>query len=708
MSILNHFNVMVPTTDQKNAAEKLEQFIHDDSHVFILQGYAGTGKTTLLKSLIDYLKAQQLLFSAMAPTGRAAKILRDKTGSGNTIHSAIYDFLNLESINKDSEDEADQSFHYYFPINNLDASNRQIIIVDEASMVSNKESKHELFTFGTNILLNDLLTYASLRTTKNKIIFVGDPAQLPPVGDSSSKALDTRFFEEKALVVQQAVLKEIKRQSDNLIVENAANIRNLIESKNRTLFKFNYDSSTFKKIDSNEVLSKYTELFSSPEIGDGVIISFTNQQCYQYNLAIRSRYFPNQQHVVPGDLLLINNNNYHTYGVKLFNGDIVKVINAHSDVEVQKTPVWCEEDGKKIRKIVEIQFRKLTIRAADHPEEVECFIIDSLLHSINRELSICEMKALYINFVMRFRDVQKIRQEQGLETHKVGSKEFKEALKLDPYFNALKVKFGYAITCHKAQGGEWKQVFVDYYGQVSLNTSPLRWCYTATTRAINTLFAINPPNFGVFSKLKFSSIGTIGTIPNEALFLDNVLLSPFHNENQHKAKSLKYWEVLEQIENTDFKIVNVESREYLERYSISYRDIIFSIEASHKGSGHFVDQFKISSGNIEPEQKTQILSIFNSKISSNIQPSYSPSKDFLDELYSLMQSVCEELDIKITNVIEAKNYVNYYLITDSICSYIQFYFNDKNALTTALPKSFQSEGDTKLNQLTQKILSHVV
>ena len=221
MSILNHFNSIIPTVDQKNAAEKLEQFINDDSHVFILQGYAGTGKTTLLKTLIEYLKAQQLLFSALAPTGRAAKILRDKTGTGSTIHSAIYDFLNLESINKDAEDEADQSFHYYFPINNLDASNRQIIIVDEASMVSNKESKHELFTFGTNVLLNDLLTYAALKTTKNKIIFVGDPAQLPPVGDSASKALDARFFEEKGLEVQQAVLKEIKRQSNNLIVENA-------------------------------------------------------------------------------------------------------------------------------------------------------------------------------------------------------------------------------------------------------------------------------------------------------------------------------------------------------------------------------------------------------------------------------------------------------------------------------------------------------
>ena len=160
-------------------------------------------------------------------------------------------------INKDAEDEADQSFHYYFPINNLDASNRQIIIVDEASMVSNKESKHELFTFGTNVLLNDLLTYAALKTTKNKIIFVGDPAQLPPVGDSASKALDARFFEEKGLEVQQAVLKEIKRQSNNLIVENGAKIRDLIESEKRTLFNFNFDSNSLgtQKHGSKEKLS---------------------------------------------------------------------------------------------------------------------------------------------------------------------------------------------------------------------------------------------------------------------------------------------------------------------------------------------------------------------------------------------------------------------------------------------------------------------
>ncbi len=394
--------------------------------------------------------------------------------------------------------------------------------------------------------------------------------------------------------------------------------------------------------------------------------------------------------------------------MELFNGDILKVIDVDKNTIEQSAPVWLSENGGKIRKDVKIFFRRIKIRLLNHPEDISCLIIDSHLNSVNRDLSFDEMRAIYINFVIRFNESQKNRKEQGLTAHKVGSDEFKQALKSDPYFNALRVKFGYAITCHKSQGGEWKNVFVDYYGRVSLSTDPLRWCYTATTRAIETLFAINAPHFSTFSKLKFTEIGTIGTIPQESLFLENILVSPFHNDDQHKAKSLKYWEVLEKIENTEFKILNIESREYLERYTIAYRDSSFNIEASHKGSGHFVDQFKITSGNIDDVNRALILGIFNSKISSNIHPIYKASKEFLDGLYSVMQSVSTELNIKITNVVESKNYVNYYLITDSICSYIQFYFNDKDALTTAMPKTYQCQVDTKLIQLTQKILAHGV
>jgi hypothetical protein len=243
---------------------------------------------------------------------------------------------------------------------------------------------------------------------------------------------------------------------------------------------------------------------------------------------------------------------------------------------------------------------------------------------------------------------------------------------------------------------------------VSLKTHPLRWCYTATTRGINSLYAINAPSFGAFSKLKFTEIGRIGTLPNDSLCLINIPVSPFHNDKQSKAKSLKYWEVLEKLENTEFKISGVESRDYLERYTIQHNDLSFKIEASHKASGHFVDQFKVVSNNLEDNIKEEIEVVFNSTVGLNLKPNYSPSKPFLEELYSNVQSACLDLNIPITNIVEFKNYLNYYFITSSICSYIQFYFNDKDVLTTAMPKTFECEDDKKLKSLIEKLQAHVI
>jgi hypothetical protein len=709
MSIKNHLGNLTPTTDQLNAIQKLDEFLLNDTSIFILKGYAGTGKTTLISSLIKEVSQLGKEFSVMAPTGRAAKILRDKTGHGYTIHKSIYNFHSLELINHESEDEAEHNFHYHFPINKIDSTIQQILIVDESSMISNVESKNELFTFGTNYLLNDLLTYSSINTTKNKLIFIGDSAQLPPVNDNKSLALDFNYFIGLGLSVQVAELKEIKRQSDNLILKNATSIRNLIETEHRSTLTFDYDTESFIKTNTEDVVQNFTSLFPKPEIGDGIIIAYSNQQCYQYNQSIRKLLFPNQRDVISGDLLLLNNNNYHTYGLELFNGDILKVIDVDNNTTVQSASVWCSDNGDKIRKEIKIEFRKITIRITNHPEDIECLIIDSHLHSIDRELSFNEMRALYINFIMRFNDEQKNRKERNLQTFKVGSEEFKEALKNDPFFNALRVKFGYAITCHKSQGGEWKKVFVDYFGRVSLKTIPLKWCYTATTRGIESLYAINAPNFGSFTKLKFAPVGRIGTLPNDSLYLENVPISPFHNENQHKAKSLKYWEVLEQIENSSFRIIDIESRDFLERYTIEYEKFVFKIEASHKGSGHFVNKFKVSpSQGIENQIVEEIEDIFNSINYSSLNPNYNSSKLFLERLYSEIQFLCEDLGIKITNVVEAKNYVNYYFITDSLCSYIQFYFNDKDVLTTAMPKTFDCDSDNKLNLLIGKITDYVI
>jgi hypothetical protein len=707
MKILNHFPHINLTKDQSDAIEKLDTFLSSDERIFILQGYAGSGKTTLLKGFVEYLSSLQKQYQLMAPTGRAAKILRDKTGVGKTIHSTIYNLKLLEAINSDSEEVADHSLKYFFPID-LTNTDESILIVDEASMISSKESKNELFDFGTNILLDDLLTYAFSSNKNNKIIFVGDPAQLAPVGDNNSWALDLDYFRLLGYAGQMEELTQVMRQENNLILKNATEIREVLNTEPRNELKLEFDTTSFVELANIDVIDNYVDLYPKPEIGDGVIISYSNAQCYHYNYAIREALYPNQKDILPGDLLLINNNNYHTYAAELYNGDIVKVVDRSEKVETLSAPVWSIKSGKKERLTISLDFRRITIRVPQYDGEIKCYIIETLLNSIDRDLTIDMTKALYINFVMRFNEDQERREKSGLPKHKVGSEEFKQSLKADPYYNALRVKYGYAITCHKAQGGEWDKVFVDYSGRIGLFNDALRWSYTATTRAVKTLYAINPPHFTSFSKLIFSGIVSVNNIPNDALSLSNINTSPFHNPDHHKGKSLKYWEIKEKLEDDIFEILNVESREYLERYTIrDDQNQHYTLQASHKGSGHFIDTFKIQNA-IGTDLEKRLENIFNENRGGTFHVNYVPSLNHLQILHSIMRELCAELDITITNIDEQvdKYFVIYYLRTDSLCSYIQFYFKKNGAYSTAMPKTFQCENDKKLNLLIENLTNY--
>lgn len=707
MNILNHFKHINLTNDQQSALEKLCAFLDSDDNVFILQGYAGSGKTTLLKGILEYLNKIQKPCELMAPTGRAAKVLRDKTGLGKTIHSAIYNLEDMKAINAESAEVAEHSVKYIFPID-LSDKNERVLIVDEASMVSSRKSENELFDFGTNILLNDLLTYCFNTNASNKIIFVGDPAQLAPVGDNNSWALDLEYFRNLGYKGQTAELTEVKRQDNNLILHNATLIRELLGTKSRNELKFIYDDKTFISLNNINLIDHYVDLYPKPEIGDGVVISFSNAQCFHYNYGIREALYPKNPEIVPGDLILINNNNYHSYPTELYNGDLAKVIERSEVVESLSAPVWSSKHGKKERVNISLDFRKVKIRVPQFDGEIECYIIETLLNSIDRELTVEMTKALYINFVMRFNEEQLQREKIGLKKYKVGSKEFKLSLKTDPFYNAVRAKYGYAVTCHKAQGGEWDKVFVDYSGRIGLYNDALRWSYTATTRAINTLYAINPPHFTSFNKLKFSKIVTVKNIPKNALFLNNVNTSPYHKPKQNKGKSLKFWEIKEALEKGVFDILEVESFDYLERYTIKDdQNQKYIIQASHKGSGHFIDTFKVqNTSNSVSEKKLEEL--FNLSRRRDFRINYDPSLNHLQILYSIMREVCEELDITITNIIEEidKYFVIYYLQTDSVCSYIQFYFKKNGMYSTAMPKTFQCEDDVKLQQLIKKLTNY--
>ena len=195
MKIFDHFQHINLTNDQRQALEKLHAFLESDERIFILQGYAGSGKTTLLKGFVEYLKSLEKKYQLMAPTGRAAKVINQKTGfESTTIHKGIYSFEELQEI-KQGEDENDVSFLYQYKIRNNPEVHDSVLIVDEASMVSDILSQGEFFRFGSGHLLRDLVTYGRIQEaiTSSKIIFIGDPAQLPPIGMTFSPHLIKLF-----------------------------------------------------------------------------------------------------------------------------------------------------------------------------------------------------------------------------------------------------------------------------------------------------------------------------------------------------------------------------------------------------------------------------------------------------------------------------------------------------------------------------------
>lgn len=708
MKILHHFQNLNLTQDQQQALQKLSAFLDGPENIFMLKGYAGTGKTTLIRGVVKFLATKKQNFEVMAPTGRAAKILREKTGYGKTIHSAIYkledvEFSSIEVENK----QRDEDYKLIFPLREL-LEREMIFIIDEASMISSKESKHPILQFGSDILLRDILSYTKMHSLNSKIIFVGDPVQLPPVGDNKSWAFEPKLFQQKGFQVVETELREVKRQSQNLILENASLIRDKIKEETPTELILKYDTQSFIRLGIEEFTNRFVRENPEPEMKSGIIVAFSNTQCHHYNTSIREKYFPGKQSICSRDIIQINNNNYNTYPVAVFNGDFARVLEVDEQVTTLSAPVWSEHNGKKERKTISLDFRKIKVFLDDYTTEFECMILDSLLNSPNRDLTLDEMKALYINFIMRFEDEQKRRKAQGQDTIKRNSNEYKELLLNDPYLNALKVKYGYAVTCHKAQGGEWDKVFIDYSGRVSLRESPLRWCYTATTRAVNSCFVVNPPNFTKFSKFKIHPIQEISKISKEAFVFENIALSPYHQKTQHKCKSKLYWELMERLEDTDFKVKDVLSRDYQERYTVSYGDHIIILEGYHKSSGIFENGFTVVSADVSQEIKDKIEQLFNQSAEFNYSLIYTPTISILDQLYSIMQEYCKDLKIPITNIIEHPNYVRYYLQTESLSANIQFYYNKNGLLTSAFPNSYKCSEDMKLQALIDKLNQYVV
>lgn len=482
------------TRSQEIVLKQLTDFVFNSSdRVFILKGYAGTGKTTLMRFLIKELKKKNQMYKLLSTTGRAAKILANHTGcDAKTIHGTIYKY---KDFNKDVSDydpkntTPDQTGQLYLVFESvcLDDAERKscVYIIDESSMISDTATADVTQAlFGNGRLLKELLDYDTL--PESKYIFVGDPCQLPPIEGNYSPALIPGYFQQTfGLKAQQAELTQIMRQ-DNSIVKAGEYLRKLWNNAPES-------SSVYSKkvwgaplqlsgygdfkihSDYTELEELYYENITKNGYTDSTFICSSNKKSRDLSLTIRQR-LGICGLVSAGDLIMVTQNQLTT---GLMNGDMVEVITAKNDTERIVHNV-ASPDGYK----TELLFREVAVKELFTGRKVTTLMLDNTLQTNLNKLDSRQQTGLFLDFILRMK-------RRGIDAKK-NPEQFQDAMYKDPYLNALRCCYGYAITCHKAQGGEWKTVFIQTPRDITLNPvkSKYQWFYTAITRAKETVHLV--------------------------------------------------------------------------------------------------------------------------------------------------------------------------------------------------------------------------
>lgn len=452
-----------PTNGQANFFVKMDEFFRkpaEDKPVFILKGYAGTGKTSLMSAVVKVLPRLDMRSLLLAPTGRAAKVMSTYSGrAAFTIHKIIY---------KPKGEPGTMGGGFTLQKNYFKDT---LFIIDESSMLADDGGM-------AGNLLWDLITY-TFSGSGNRLLFVGDTAQLPPVGSTYSPALDSSYLQRHyRLEADQLELVEVMRQKlESGILFNATSLRNeLLPEKSVIKIQTHLFTDIFK-MTSEKLEDGLRYAYSKYGTENTCIITRSNKAAVQYNGYIRRTIHFYEDEISSGDLLMIVKNNY-TYMAEsekvnfLANGDMV---------EVMKIRNFEERYG--------LRFATLELRLLDYPEEpyFEGKVILDTLYSSGPSLSRDQNRSLYDQVSEDYADL-------------ANKTERMEFIRKDPYLTALQVKFAYALTCHKAQGGQWQAVFIDqgYLVEDQVDKEFVRWLYTAVTRATEELYLVNfSPSFFV-------------------------------------------------------------------------------------------------------------------------------------------------------------------------------------------------------------------
>ena len=443
------------TNSQKKIIENLSEYLSGDdfSRIFVLNGFAGTGKTTLIAAVVAALKELRIKPVLLAPTGRAAKVLARYCGEqALTIH-------NRQRTNADYESKFSLDFN---------REQGAVFIVDEASMLSDSTGDGALF--GSGSLLEDLVSY--VRSGRGcRLILVGDSAQLPPVGCDFSPALDPATVSRYGEVVYGLMDEVVRQQMQSGILFNATLVRCMLENRIYEIPKFEMDYPDFESVEGGDFMEKLQDAFDRYGRDEVIVITRSNKRANRYNEGIRRYILSAEEEIESGDMLMVVKNNYH-YAAADAQGAMNFIANG---------------DTARLRRIRRFEdfygfrFAQASLVFPDYDDmELECQVLLDTLSSESPALTREQSSRLFFAVAEDYADIPS------------KAKRYKE-VRENPYFNAMQVKFAYAVTCHKAQGGQWRCVFVDrmLFGEETISRDLLRWLYTALTRATEKLYFIN-------------------------------------------------------------------------------------------------------------------------------------------------------------------------------------------------------------------------
>ncbi|QIK53517.1 AAA family ATPase [Dysgonomonas sp. HDW5B] len=450
-----------PTSEQAEALDMITDFLFSrvSDSIFLLKGYAGTGKSSLIGALVKTMTDFEQKTVLLAPTGRAAKVFSSYSSHpAFTIHKKIY-------RQKRFSGEASG----FVPMDNLHKDT--LFIVDEASMISNDGI--DSFSFGTGRVLDDLIHYV-YGGENCRLLLIGDEAQLPPVMQESSPALQIDVLKGYGLDVLSSTMTQIVRQAGNSgILFNATHIRNALLENTTELFpKLKLEGfDDIRKVSGEELIDEISAAYDRDGIEETMIVSRSNKRANIYNEGVRNRILYREEELSSGDMLMVTKNNYFwTENIEqvdfLANGELLEILRV-----------------RRTQEIYGFRFCDVLVKHPDYDIELEIKILIDTLHSETTGLSQEKNAELFYNILEDYADI----------TTKNGKM---QKMKVDPFYNAVQVKYGYAVTCHKAQGGEWTNVFLDigYITEEHLGINFYRWLYTALTRASKRLYLVNLPD----------------------------------------------------------------------------------------------------------------------------------------------------------------------------------------------------------------------